>query len=574
MTPSNVPAQARQSSHHLRRLKHSNRTRRPAFEHLEDRRVMAVDFASAFAVGGVASESVWDLALDGAGNTCVVGRFFGTTDFDPSAGTYELTSTPSGTGNTFAAKYAPDGSLLWAQRLGGNNANSGPEIAAGSDGSVYVVGSFENTAEIGSFTLTSLGDDDAYVTKLDADGNIVWAKSFGGTGDDWGNGVAVDGVGNVYMMVETRSAATTLPLDAFIAKMDEAGIVQWTTAIGASTAAAPAKGKPAPTGHVRGFKITVDAAGSVYATGSMQGTVDFDASAGATKLSGDAFVMKLSSGGSLTWARTFVSLSIGSGIWPSDITVDGSGNVYSTGSYSLTNDFDPGTAKSQKYTLDAGVSASGVWNRGAYISALDASGNFLWAKSTQSVGGNGYLAVPEAMTLDGQGGIYVAGTFSSYGTFSSGIVDFDSGAGTFSLTSAGGDDAFVWNLDTSGNFVWAGQMAGTGADRARGIGVDAAGNIYVAGSFTGTVDFDPGAGTYNLTSAGGSDFFVAKLTQPVALALTASQPQSNSLLLATTPSRRLSSKAADSALAARGDDGSTGWDDSLDDELLLVLASV
>jgi hypothetical protein len=90
-------------------------------------------------------------------------------------------------------------------------------------------------------------------------------------------------------------------------------------------------------------------------------------------------------------------------------------------------------------------------------------------------------------------------------------VDFDPGAGTVNLSSAGSGDIFVQKLDASGNFVWARGMGGTSDDVGRGIAVDSAGNVYTTGYFNGTVDFDPGAGTVNLSSAGGRDIFVQKL---------------------------------------------------------------
>jgi hypothetical protein len=251
----------------------------------------------------------------------------------------------------------------------------------------------------------------------------------------------------------------------------------------------------------------VDLTGAVYATGRMSGTVDFDAGIGTATVSGDAFVLKLSTGGSLTWARAFTA---GLTIEPHDIAVDADGNVYSTGLFVLAADFDPDTGKSQKFILDPGTDQNGTWNTGTYVSALNSSGNFLWAKATQMIGGTGYGARVDAMALDGAGGIYIAGEFA-------GTADFDPGAGVYSRTSAGDADAFIWKLDTSGNFDWAGLMGGTAADRARGIAADGTGNIYVAGGFFGTADFDPGASAFNLTSAGGGDCFVAKLVQSSSL---------------------------------------------------------
>jgi hypothetical protein len=543
----------------VRKLHRVIRRRRGSFERLEDRRLMAADFDSAFSVGGPNSELVYDLALDGAGNTCVVGRFTGTVDFDSGPGTYELTSTPSTTGNTFAAKYDGGGNLLWAQVVGPINSwfNFGPEIAAGADGSVYVVGTFEGTVTFGADTLTSAGSHDAYVVKLGSAGDFVWAKRFGGANQDWGNDVKVDAAGNVYLMAETRDLGNP---DAFIAKLDSSGNTLWSTEIGATTSSTTGKKGTTVNGWVRGFKIAVDSAGAVYATGRMDGTVDFDASAGTTKLTGDAFVMKLSTSGSLVWARETLEGSNSSSIgWsePRDIAVDASGNVYTTGDYGGRLDFDPRyDSRSKKYIPGWDLDTAG----GSYVAAYNPSGTFLWARSTQSG--------VEAMALDGAGGIYLSGSFS-------GTTDFDPGAGTVNLTAAGGEDAFVLKLQTSGNFVWAGAMGGTGADISQGIGVDASGNIYVAGNFSGTADFDPGVGTFNLTTSGSADLFVVKLSQTSVMAA-AAEGQSSNLLHAAQTSHQTSKPASvDRALASLAENSAvSSWDDSLDDALLLSLVGV
>jgi hypothetical protein len=106
---------------------------------------------------------------------------------------------------------------------------------------------------------------------------------------------------------------------------------------------------------------------------------------------------------------------------------------------------------------------------------------------------------------DADGNIYSTGTFT--GTF-----DADPGAGTFNLVSAGGDDIYVRKLDSGGNFVWAKQFGSTGVDQGHYISIDGSDNIDVIGTFSGTVDFDPGAGTNNLTSAT-TDIFALELSQ-------------------------------------------------------------
>jgi uncharacterized repeat protein (TIGR01451 family) len=112
------------------------------------------------------------------------------------------------------------------------------------------------------------------------------------------------------------------------------------------------------------------------------------------------------------------------------------------------------------------------------------------------------------VALDGAGNVYAGGTFS-------GSTDFDPGLGTFDLTSAGADDLFVVKLNQAGDFVWARAMGGpldeAGDGNNADVAVEVGGNVYSVSSFEGTADFDPGPGTFNLTSAGYDDVIVSKL---------------------------------------------------------------
>src|SRR5690606_9459529 len=132
-----------------------------------------------------------------------------------------------------------------------------------------------------------------------------------------------------------------------------------------------------------------------------------------------------------------------------------------------------------------------------FISKLDTNGNFLWAKSMGGVSGD----YGSSITTDSSGHIYTTGAFT-------GTADFDPGVDEFELTSTGGTDIFISKLDTNGNFLWAKSMGGASADNGNSITVDSAGYIYTTGDFQGTADFDPGSGTSNLVSAGGTDIFI------------------------------------------------------------------
>jgi hypothetical protein len=308
-----------------------------------------------------------------------------------------------------------------------------------STGNIYTTGRFQSTFDfdpgLGTTNLTSAGGDDVFISKLDPLGNLVWAKGFGGSSNDVGTSIAVDSSGNVYT------------------------------------------------------------------TGYFYEIVDFDPGAGTTNLTSagqaDVFVSKLDPSGNLLWAKRFGGSGAAVDIGLS-IAVDSTGNVYTTGRFEGTVDFDPGAG-----TTDL-ASAGG---HDVFVSKLDPSGNLLWAKS---FGGSG-AAVDDAgfsIAVDSSGNVYTTGYFS-------GTADFDPGAGTSNLTTAGGTDVFISKLDSLGNLVFVKRFAGNSDDYGRSIALDSTGNIHTTGHFQSTVDFDPDlARTSNLTAAGGAfgqDIFVSKL---------------------------------------------------------------
>ena len=247
------------------------------------------------------------------------------------------------------------------------------------------------------------------------------------------------------------------------------------------------------TSNDSGNGIAVDGSGNVYTTGSFAGTVDFDPGAGTASLisagSSDIFVSKLDASGNYVWVKRMGGTLDDHSV---SIAVDGSGNVYTTGFFGGTVDFDPSAG------TDSLISAGSV---DIFVSKLDASGNFVWAKSM----GGTLEDLAWGIAVDGPGNVYTTGSFQL-------TVDFDPGAGTANLVSAGNIDIFVSKLDASGNFVWAKSMGGTGFEEGSAITVDGSGNVYTIGDFVGTVDFDPNAGTASLISAGGDDIFVSKLS--------------------------------------------------------------
>ncbi|MFL5763867.1 MAG: SBBP repeat-containing protein [Bacteroidia bacterium] len=174
------------------------------------------------------------------------------------------------------------------------------------------------------------------------------------------------------------------------------------------------------------------------------------------------------------------------------ITSDNSGNIYSTGFFNGTVDFDPGPGI---------LNLTSNGQEDIFICKNDPAGNFLWAKSIGGINGDRGFAI----ATDPSGNVYVTGAFV-------GTADFDPGTGTFNLTSGSTyGDMYIVKLDPSGNLSWAKQFGGSGGIAGYSIAVGSSGEVYGTGSFTDTVDFDPGAAVFNMISTGSYDIFVCKI---------------------------------------------------------------
>jgi hypothetical protein len=333
----------------------------------------------------------------------------------------------------------------------------------------------------------------AYISNAQS-AHLDWARSFGGVFYDYAESTAVDAMGNVYTTGRFSGAvdfnpgigtsflmSASIQSDVYIQKLDKHGNLEWAKSIGGA-------------GDDRGNSIASDINGNVYVTGHFWQTVDFDPGAGVYNVTAvsksDVFILKLDSSGNFIWAKTIGGISWEAGRL---ITTDYLGNIYISGSYSATLDFDPGPGA---YNLTS-IGTSDI-----FIVKLDPSGNFIWAKS---YGGSGSDNCYD-FTTDNFGNLFSVGEFKS-------IADFDPGTGSYNQTSNGFRDIFIQKLDSSGNFVWAKTMGGSGRDAGVGISVDAWRNVYITGDFNSVVDFNPGAAGGVRTSTGLYDMFILKLNE-------------------------------------------------------------
>jgi len=179
---------------------------------------------------------------------------------------------------------------------------------------------------------------------------------------------------------------------------------------------------------------------------------------------------------------------------------DYSENIYLTGIYEDTVDFDPGP------DFDFHTS-NGYYD--SFLSKLASNGNYIWAKTWGGTEGiNWWEDNSQSVVLDMDGNIIITGPFSS-------SVDFNPGSGEEIRISNGSTDQYILKLNTEGNYVSVVTFGGSDKDWADIIAIDQYDNIFITGFFMNTVDFDPTDGVDNRTSNGGSDIFLAKFTQDV-----------------------------------------------------------
>ena len=360
-----------------------------------------------------------------------------------------------------------------------NDSASANAVAVDAFGNVYSTGFFVKATDFdpgfGNFILAdSFGNPQIYISKLDASGNFLWAKSMG-RGSGGHSFLVVDNSNDLFLVENNRWSGGII-----ISKVDPSGNIVWTKTIFAYLGY---KSKP----------IAIDEFGNIYVSGFFSGTVDFDPGIGIANLTAtaqDVFLLKLDNLGSFIWVKQF---STGGAQGPSSVGVDSVGGIYLAGSFNGTTDFDPNAGVNN-------ISSSGLSD--IFVTKLNLSGTFIWAKSI----GGANTDVLTSIVIDKYENIYSTGYFK-------GISDFNPGSGVNNLSSTiGSNDIFICKLDSSGNYKWAKSFSGVYDDYSYSLAVDINENVFTTGNYKGTVDFNPNAGVFNLSSLSSTnDIFVSKL---------------------------------------------------------------
>lgn len=438
---------------------------------------------------------------DQNGNSYIVGSYEDTVDLDPNAGTL-LFNTSSVYGNMFVQKLDPNGNLLWVRSFGdttGSGYVGGGGIAIDQASNIYISGGLNGTVDFdpgsGNHLYSSDNSQDAMVLKLDENGETKWVRLFSGPFSSVAEAISYDNNGNIYTTGKFEDSidfdpssndyfAYAISRDVFIHKLDTAGNFIW------------ARTLESPNGGNYGHAISNDSQGNVIITGEFPGTIDFDPSAGVFNItatgSDDTFIHKMDQNGNFLWVKTFQANS-NSGVIGQSLSVDNADNIFVSGLYVGSVDFDPGINTN---------SFTSMGNEDMFISKLDPSGNYLWLKS---IGGSGTDMIGSSK-IDNLGAIYVSGIFQN-------TVDFDPGPNTNSITS-GQTDLFILKLNTSGLYEWVYNSTTTLFTSPRALSLDNGGYIYASGGFEGSVNLNPNGSAANFTSNGESDILILKLSQP------------------------------------------------------------
>ncbi len=452
-----------------------------------------ISYAWANKAGGGTAEEGRCIQTDITGNVYVSGYFAGTADFDPGPGMVNLTAL--GGKEIFIAKYNPDGGLIWAKKIGSTSDEIANALRLDADGNLYLIGSFQGGVDFdpnaGTAFLTSSGSDDVFIAKYNASGVYQWAQKIGGTQSDIGSALELDEFGNLTITGLFRNQADFDPgagslsltsnggSDAFLARYTNAGTLIWAINAGGTQDDA-------------GASLQIDADDHIYLTGKFTGIADFNPSGITNALVSngltDLFLACYDASGNYVWAN-----GLGGGVDDSGnaLKIGPDGNLYLTGGFQGSVDFDPGANTAL---------LTGLGDEDIVLACYDPNGGaYHWAKAI--VGASADRATDLQVTKSGD--IYLTGHFSL-------DCSFESGLPSATLSSMGGRDMFIATYNLSGAFNGVIQIGGSNDDSPNAILINEDGSLYLSGYFRGAVDFDPGANTATLTSTSFFDIFIAK----------------------------------------------------------------
>ncbi|MHC4665685.1 MAG: SBBP repeat-containing protein, partial [Planctomycetota bacterium] len=358
----------------------------------------------------------------------------------------------------------------WNTYLGGSSTDDGRGIAVDNSGNVLVTGYTQSSDLAGANNSFYGGSYDGFVANVTSGGSLLWSTYIGGSSSDYGYAIAVDSLGNMLIAGHTLSSNLAGAnngfhggsRDAFVAKITSSGSLLWSTYLGGS-------------GDDYAFAIAVDSSDNVFITGHTYSSNFVGAINSFHGGSHDAYIAKVTSNGTLVWARFLGGSSLDYGY---GVATDSSGNALITG-HTQSSNF-------------AGAINSFHGGYDAFVAKVTWSGSLSWA--TYIGGSNSDYG--HAIALESSGNPFVTGWTSS-----SNFV------GANNSFHGGSRDCFVSTLTSDGTLVWATYLGGSDIDAGHGIVLDSSDNALLTG-YTFSHDFN---GVNNSFHGATADGFMAKV---------------------------------------------------------------
>jgi len=361
---------------------------------------------------GAGSSTVWGMSIDSLDNIYVSGNFWGTIDFDPSPGVTNLTAI--GTQDNYILKIDSTGNLIWVYTS--VDGVTGWNCSIDNDGYLYVFGTVNGIVDcdFGPGVFNTTGQ---VLLKCDLDGNLIWANNYGNinisqvTANSSGNIVMCgiyfgpfqdfDGKAGVYNVAIQGAAG-----DIFVSTMDQNGNLIWVGAMGGTL--------------TESVFMQIDVFDNIYLHSRLSNGTDFDWGVGTLSLppvaNFDNYISKYNSNGDHLWTKQLT----GSGNEdPEAIKIDVLGNLYVTGTFELTTDFDPSLS-------DYEMICSGLFC--TYLAKYDEDGNFIWVRQFGDDTDDKFTD----MTFDSSDSLIIVGTYMGSHDLNLGAGNYNVNSGTFS----------------------------------------------------------------------------------------------------------------------------------------------
>jgi hypothetical protein len=381
--------------------------------------------------------------------------------------------------------------LVWATYHGGTDGDQGLGVACDAKGNVFITGrtSSPGMATSGAFKTSVTGYYDAFLAKYNNSGSLQWATYFGNGVYNSGLGVCTDTAGNVFITGETdgtgNGMATSGAYQTSRGGNDDAFLAKFS-----NTGSLVWSTYFGGLDYDEALAVCTDISGNVYMTGSTTNSNLATSGAYKTSVTGssDVFIAKFKNSGNLDWATYYggSSYDIAYGI-----NADNFGNVYITGETASSS----GIATSGAFQ----PSFSGTGYPDAFLAKFTVSGSFKWG--TYCGTSVAYYEAGLGVATDRSGNVYMAGY-----TYSGGLAS----SGAFQTTVGGYCDAYLAKFNSSGGRIWATYYGGSGSDACNGVCTDAAENVYLTGYTYASSSGIATAGAYQTANVGSSDGFLVK----------------------------------------------------------------